>query len=87
LRPTDHQRLIRELILQMKEGHVSAEPFRRKFGVNILDEFAAPLSAQQSKGYLTVNGDEVTLTRKGLLQADTLLPEYFEEQHREVRYT
>ncbi|MBC8115437.1 MAG: coproporphyrinogen III oxidase family protein, partial [Candidatus Saccharimonas sp.] len=34
LRPTDHQRLIRELILQMKEGHVSAEPFRRKFGVN-----------------------------------------------------
>ena len=71
----------------MKEGHVSAEPFRRKFGVNILDEFAAPLSAQQSKGYLTVNGDEVTLTRKGLLQADTLLPEYFEEQHREVRYT
>ena len=34
-----------------------------------------------------VNGDEITLTRKGLLQADTLLPEYFEEQHREVRYT
>lgn len=87
LRPTDHQRLIRELILQMKEGHVSAEPFRRKFGVNILDEFAAPLSAQESKGYLTVHGDDVTLTRKGLLQADTLLPEYFEEQHREVRYT
>ena len=87
LRPTDQQRLIRELILQMKEGHVSAEPFRRKFGVNILDEFAAPLSAQQSKGYLTVHGDEVNLTRKGLLQADTLLPEYFEEQHREVRYT
>lgn len=87
LRPTDHQRLIRELILQMKEGHVSAEPFRRKFGVNILDEFSAPLSAQQSKGYLTVNGDDITLTRKGLLQADTLLPEYFEERHREVRYT
>ena len=87
LRPTDHQRLIRELILQMKEGHVSAEPFRRKFGVNILDEFAAPLSAQQSKGYLNVTGDDITLTRKGLLQADTLLPEYFEEQHREVRYT
>ena len=34
-----------------------------------------------------VNGDEITLTRKGILQADTLLPEYFEEQHREVRYT
>lgn len=87
LRPTAHQRLIREMILQMKEGHISAEPFRQKFGVNILDEFAKPLMAQQSKGYLTVAGDDITLTRKGLLQADTLLPEYFEEQHREVRYT
>ena len=87
LRPTDHQKLIRELILQMKEGHVSAEPFRRKFGVNILDEFSKPLSAQQAKGYLSVSGNDITLTRKGLLQADTLLPEYFEEQHREVRYT
>ncbi|HEY4262980.1 MAG TPA: coproporphyrinogen-III oxidase family protein [Schlesneria sp.] len=87
LRPTDHQRLIREMILQMKEGHISAEPFRRKFGVNILNEFAAPLAAQQAKGYLNVNGDEITLTRKGLLQADTLLPEYFEVEHREVRYT
>lgn len=87
LKPTEHQRLIREMILQMKEGHISAEPFRRKFGVNILDEFAAPLAAQQAKGYLTVQGDDITLTRKGLLQADTLLPEYFEEQHREVRYT
>lgn len=87
LRPTDHQRLIREMILQMKEGHISAEPFRRKFGVNILNEFAAPLAAQQAKGYLNVSGDDITLTRKGLLQADTLLPEYFEPEHREVRYT
>ena len=37
-----------------------------------------PLAAQQAKGYLNVNGDEIRLTRKGLLQADTLLPEYFE---------
>lgn len=87
LRPTPHQRLIREMILQMKEGHISAQPFREKFGVNILEEFAAPLAAQQAKGYLTVAGDDIRLTRKGLLQADTLLPEYFEEQHREVRYT
>ena len=87
LRPTDHQRLIREVILQMKEGHISAEPFRKKFGVNILDEFSAPLAAQQAKGYLNVQGDQIVLTRKGLLQADTLLPEYFEEEHRDVRYT
>ena len=71
----------------MKEGHLSAEPFRQKFGVDILTEFAKPLAAQQAKGYLMLSGDEINLTRKGILQADTLLPEYFEEQHREVRYT
>ena len=87
LRPTAHQRLIREMVLQMKEGRVGVDGFRQKFGVNILEEFAGPLHSQESKGYLTVNSNEIALTRKGLLQADTLLPEYFEEQHREVRYT
>ena len=87
LRPTAHQRLIREMILQMKEGHITAGPFRSKFGVNILEEFAKPLAAQQAKGYLKIEGEDIYLTRKGLLQADTLLPEYFEVQHREVRYT
>ncbi|SFI14642.1 coproporphyrinogen-III oxidase family protein [Planctomicrobium piriforme] len=87
LTPTPHQRLIREWILQMKEGRLSAAPFREKFGVDPLEEFAEPLANQQRAGYLEVDGDEVRLTRKGLLQVDSLLTEYFEEQHREVRYT
>lgn len=87
LRPTPHQQLIREFILQMKEGHVSAEPFRNKFGVDVLEEFREPLQNQQAAGYLNVEGDTIRLTRKGLLQVDSLLPEYFEEQHRAVRYT
>ncbi len=85
--PSVHQTLIREFILQMKEGRVSAEPFRQKFGVDILEEFREPLKNQQAAGYLNVEGDEIRLTRKGLLQVDSLLPEYFEEQHRAVRYT
>lgn len=87
LRPTPHQLLIREFVLQMKEGRVEAEPFRRKFGVDVLQEFAEPLANQQAKGYLTIVGDAVVLTRKGLLQVDSLLTEYFEPQHRAVRYT
>jgi oxygen-independent coproporphyrinogen-3 oxidase len=87
LRPTDHQRLIREVVLQLKEGHISAVPFREKFGVDILDEFREPLQNQQAAGYLQVDGDEIRLTRKGLLQVDSLLTEYFEPEHREVRYT
>jgi len=87
LRPTPHQLLIREFVLQMKEGRVFVQPFFEKFGVNVLEEFREPLANQQAKGYLQVEGDEITLTRKGLLQVDSLLTEYFEPQHRAVRYT
>jgi oxygen-independent coproporphyrinogen III oxidase len=85
--PTKHQELIREVVLQLKEGRVSARPFRAKFGVDIFQEFAAPLRNQEAAGYLSVEGDEIHLTRRGLLQVDTLLPEYFEEEHRAIRYT
>ncbi len=85
--PTRHQLLIREFVLQLKEGRLQVEPFRQKFGVNVLEEFAEPLANQQAAGYLTVEDDRIVLTRKGLLQVDSLLPEYFEPEHRQVRYT
>ena len=87
LTPSPHQLLIRELVLQLKEGQISAGPFREKFGVNILDEFGDAFRRQQAAGYLIVEGDVVRLTRPGLLQVDTLLTEYFEPEHRAVRYT
>ncbi len=87
LTPTPRQILIREFVLQMKEGRVHKAPFQQKFGVDILEEFREPLANQQAAGYLNVEGDEVVLTRKGMLQVDSLLPEYFEEEHRAVRYT
>ena len=46
-----------------------------------------PIEGLQDAGYLTVDADGLRLTRKGLLQADSLLPEYFEPEHRAVRYT
>ena len=87
LRPTNHQLLVRELVLQMKEGQIQAEPFRKKFGVDIFQEFGDTFDRQQAKGYLKREASGIALTRKGLLQVDTLLPEYFEPEHREVRYT
>ncbi|MSR56677.1 MAG: coproporphyrinogen III oxidase family protein [Planctomycetaceae bacterium] len=87
LTPTPHQLLIRELVLQLKEGQISALPFLKKFGVDIRREFCEPLRRQQVAGYLEITGDEIRLTRKGLLQVDTLLTEYFEPEHRSVRYT
>jgi oxygen-independent coproporphyrinogen-3 oxidase len=85
--PTPHQKLIREMILQMKEGKISAGPFRKKFGVDILKDFFEPFCNQQKAGYLTIERDDILLTRKGMLQVDSLLPEYFEKEHRAIRYT
>ena len=87
LTPTPHQILIREVVLQLKEGRINAGTFRAKFGVEILDQFSEAFTNQKNAGYLTIDGDEITLTRKGLLQVDSLLPEYFEVEHRAVRYT
>ena len=87
LRPTDHQQLIREFVLQLKEGRLAVAPFAEKFGVNVLEEFSEAIENQRAAGYLNVNEDEIQLTRRGLLQVDSLLPEYFEPEHRAVRYT
>ncbi|QDT29060.1 Oxygen-independent coproporphyrinogen-III oxidase 1 [Gimesia panareensis] len=87
LEPTEHQRLIREFILQLKEGRVRTQPFQEKFGVDLTEEFAEALSNQQKAGYLTYDDSQVELTRKGMLQVDSLLTEYFEPEHRMVRYT
>ena len=87
LRITPHQALIREFVLQLKEGIVRVGPFRNKFGIDVREEFREALGRQAQAGYLAVEGETIRLTRKGLLQVDTLLPEYFEPAHRAVRYT
>jgi len=87
MRPTRHQLLVRELILQLKTGSVEAGYFRRKFGVEILDEWHDVWQAHAGDGYLSISGDRVTLTREGLLRVDALLPPFFEPEHQGVRYT
>ncbi len=84
---SDSERLIRELILQMKLGRIDASYFREKFGASILDDFAAPLSALRDQGYLDWKKDRIELTSEGLLRVDSLLPGFFLPQHRGARYT
>src|SRR5205823_8141768 len=62
------QLLRREMMLQLKTGRLHGDYFRRKFGRDILADFAAGFGQLQDGGYLTVAGPEVTLTRDGLLQ-------------------
>jgi oxygen-independent coproporphyrinogen-3 oxidase len=87
MRPTKHQLLIREMILQLKKGWLDAGYFRRKFGVEILDEWREVWNEHSSEGMLTIDGDRIELTRDGLLHADSLLPPFFEPEHQGVRYT
>jgi oxygen-independent coproporphyrinogen-3 oxidase len=84
---TDHQRLIREMILQLKTGQIDAGYFRDKFGADITREFGEAFDSLVREGYATVNGDDIRLTRQGLLRVDSLLPRFFEDQFRNVRYT
>ena len=84
---SDHQRLIRELILQLKLGAIDASYFRSKFNVEIGEVFAEAWASLEKEGFATIAGDEFRLTRAGLLRVDGLLPRFFEPQFRNVRYT
>jgi oxygen-independent coproporphyrinogen-3 oxidase len=87
LQPTGHQRLIREMILQLKTGKLDAGYFRRKFGAEILNEWRDVWQQYVDDELLTISGDEIRVTRAGLLQVDAMLPAFFEAEHRDVRYT
>jgi oxygen-independent coproporphyrinogen-3 oxidase len=87
LKITDHQRLIREVILQLKLGYLDAAYFREKFGVDIANEFSEQFGSLVSDGYATTDNGEIRLTRAGLLRVDALLPRFFEPEHRDIRYT
>ena len=84
---TPHQKLIREMILLMKTGRLSVAYFREKFGVDILREFHEAFGSLVTEGLAEVTCDEIRLTRAGLLRVDSLLPRFFEPEHRNVRYT
>ncbi|NOY42814.1 MAG: coproporphyrinogen III oxidase family protein [Planctomycetes bacterium] len=87
LKTTAHQRLVRELILLIKQGYLEADYFQKKFGVDILEEWRLVWDEYQRAGYVVVEDKRVTLTRQGLLRIDALLPPFFEPEHRDVRYT
>lgn len=87
LRPTPHQLLVRELILLLKRGYLDVDYFRRKFGVDVIEQWRAEWESYASEGFLTFDERQVRLTRAGLLRVDALLPAFFEPELRGVRYT
>ena len=84
---TLQERLTREMILQLKLGEIDTAYFQEKFDADILDVFSPAYEKLRNKGTLTFDKDSVKLTRKGLLQVDGLLPEFYAPKYRGARYT
>jgi oxygen-independent coproporphyrinogen III oxidase len=85
--PSQHQRLIREMILQLKRGYLDVSYFVDRFDVNILEQWSDTWQAYADDELLTFNDQRVQLTMAGLLRVDSLLPAFFEPEFRGVRYT
>ena len=87
-KPTHEERMIRELILQLKVGSITPAYFRDKYQVDVLERFRPQLDALAADGYLqAATPDMVTLTREGLLRVDALLSQFFLPEHAGIRYT
>ena len=86
LATSSKERLIRETILQLKLGHLDPSYFRDKFGVELTDEFGSAFTKLERDSMATVDSDTIRLTLRGLLQVDSLLPEFYEPENRGVAY-
>ena len=87
-KPTGEERMIRELILQLKFGSITPAYFRDKYQVNVLERFRPQLDSLGADGYLqTATADRVALNREGLLRVDALLSQFFLPEHAGIRYT
>lgn len=87
MRPTQHQLLIREMILLLKKGYLDRTWFRNKYDVDIVDHWPEQWQQHADDGYVTISDDRIELTREGLLRVDALLPVFFESEHQGIRYT
>lgn len=83
---TPKQRLIRELILQLKTGAVEFNYFKNKFEVDLWKEFESVFESLRKDGFVERGLERIKLTRKGLLQVDHFLAEFFEPELKAVRY-
>ena len=83
---TPRQQLIREMVLQLKTGALDTGYFQKKFGVDVWKEFLPVYLNLAAEELLDRENGTIQLTRRGLLEVDGFLPEFFEPELRTVRY-
>ena len=84
---TPRDRLIREMVLLLKTGHLDTGYFHSKYGLDIRQEFASGFGKLQDDGWLTIGESSIDTTPAGLLQIDRHLPVLFDSQYVSDRYT
>ncbi len=84
---TERDRLIREVVLLLKTGHLDVGYFRDKYGVDVRDTFRPAFEKLEREGWLNVKGESVDCTPDGLIQIDRHLPVFFDPQYISARYT
>jgi oxygen-independent coproporphyrinogen-3 oxidase len=82
-----HERLVRELILQLKTGRLRRRYFEEKFGTDVLEQFSDAFERLSERELATVSDEGVELTPPGLLRVDQLLPSFYDARYRDARYT
>ncbi len=84
---TERDRLIREVVLLLKTGHLDVGYFRDKYGVDVRTEFRVAFDRLARDNWITLNGESIDCTPDGLMQIDRHLPAFFDPQYISSRYT
>lgn len=82
------ERFVRELILQTKLGKLDFAYFRDKFAIDPAERYASTYAQLVDEGFVAhCDASGMELTRRGLLQVDTLLPLFYAKEYQNARYT
>ena len=87
LKLSPEDKLRREVILQLKTGQLDAGYFRTKFNIELLDHFERQFARLTQMELTEIDGDQITLSREGLVRVDWLLPMFNLPGQIGVRYS
>jgi coproporphyrinogen III oxidase-like Fe-S oxidoreductase len=74
------------MVLQLKTGSLDTNYFLKKFGVDVWEEFRPVYEELKDKSLLERDNGTISLTRRGILEVDHFLLDFFEPELRTVRY-
>ncbi len=81
------ERLVRELILNLKTGSVDLAALSNKHGEDASELFSEPIAELERQELLSRDGDRILLSEPGLLRVDQLLPGFYQQKYQGARYT